>query len=117
MALRETTIAPSCPFGLENTKSVRKATPMNFTDCEPCLREPSIGSPRPGISTPLPPVGAGVGVAPDDVGAGLSDVVGALGGAVVGAGGSLGAPPLFSGPMGGIPADSNASLMSPTRLA
>jgi hypothetical protein len=33
----------------------------------------------------------------------------------VGTGGWL-APPLFSGPIGGMPADSNASLMSATRL-
>ncbi len=38
-----------------------------------------MGSPRPGISTPLPPVGAGVGVAPDEVGAGLSDGRGGAG--------------------------------------
>src|SRR3954469_6055636 len=61
---RSTTTAPSWPFGLENTKSVRNVVPLNAVEGLFWFRVPSIGAPRPGMTAPPPLAPVGVGVVP-----------------------------------------------------
>src|SRR5437763_2464097 len=115
MPFRVTTSPPSWAFGFEKTKSVRNAVPSNVAESLFWVRLPSIGAPSPGMITPPPPAGVGVGVAP---GALLDDP--APDGAAD-SGGVLAPPPppaplLDSGPMVGMPADARAPLMSALRL-
>src|SRR4029453_8165653 len=111
-SLRSTTTAPSCPLGLENTKSVRNAVPLNVAVGDPWLSVPSTGAPRPGMTTPPPP-GVGVGVLPG----GRLESPPDGGAPDPGASGGGWAPPLSFGPIVGMPADASASLTPASRLA